>query len=149
MKKKMVLGVVFVVLFVLQGQAVFAQNNNFFPNCQRLYINMNGRMEDVTNRGPAVGIDLAPGRVTIMIVFRDGSDLTYEFANASRGANGGWVLKDGIKMNSNTGSSFPGRYHGEIDDGSSWREMGANDTRTIFILDEQGQRVLYMIVNGL
>jgi len=144
MKKKMVLDVVFVVLFVLQGQAVFAQSNNFNPRIESIVIDINGKLENVTDRViPVAGINIETGLFTIMIMFKDGSDITYQFTDASLERDGSWALGNGTRINSSTGRNFPGNYWGGI--GST--PLGGG--RSIQIYNDRGKPVLGMAVTGL
>jgi len=115
MKKKIVLGVVFVVLFVLQGQAVFAQNLSFQLDVQNggtvMTNDGTGRI-NITSRIQYIGVQVRDSGMVIVI--NDGSTQTYAFSDIDEVDNGyGETTWSNIrKLNPNTGGFLPERFTG-------------------------------------
>jgi hypothetical protein len=93
MKRKMIFGIMMVLaLFVLQGQAVFAQSFSLdgfddfraLPNGYDLNMFNSRRPERHTERTLSVGVGFDrsnPSRMLLMIIYNDGSEITYVFEN--------------------------------------------------------------------
>ena len=114
MKKKMIFGAVVLALFVLQAQAVFAQSDTtLYFRVAGGYLSTDGRnFTDFGGSGAFAAINVEPGNMMIVLTFRDGSDLTYQFRSGSQRNGGGWVFENGRRLTS--GGNLVGNYHGEM-----------------------------------
>ena len=115
MKRKMVFGVIVLALFVLQAQAVFAQNVSF-----RMYFTNGGGArangQNITDRIQSIGGQVRDSSMVIIIEFRDGSDQTFAFIDIDELENvdsGGKTTWSNVRMvNPNTGMFFPELFVG-------------------------------------
>jgi hypothetical protein len=118
MKGKMVFGFIFVLLFFLQGQSVFAQNLSFQLDVQNggtvMANDGTGRI-NITDRVQLIRVQVRDSGMVIQIIFKDGSTQTYAFSDIDEIDDGyGDTTWSNIrKVNPNTGGFFPERFTGK------------------------------------
>jgi len=110
MKRKMVFVSVFFVLFVMQGQAVFAQR--FRMDINGGIVNENGQR--ITDRIQLIAGEVRDSGMAIVIEFKDGSSKTYVFIEIDEVDDGyGNTTWSNIRMvNPNTGNFYTERFTG-------------------------------------
>ena len=144
MKKKMVFGFIFVVFFALQGQAVFAQSDQLNFRVHQANLFPSGKVEDITNRVQGAALGVASGSLMFVLMFKDGSEITFDFTESNRTADG-WSLKGGRRL-SDSGNYLPGYYNGEfkLPPSDEWsRSHGADKYCFVQIKDDRGNWVLF------
>jgi hypothetical protein len=100
MKKKMVFGLVFCALFVLQVQSVFAQRFEVDFRNGGFIQDRSGRITDRVNQ---IGVQVDDRGMVIIIDFKDGSSQTYAFTEIGEvDQRGTFSFINGRKINLST-----------------------------------------------
>ena len=113
MKRKMVFGAIVLALFILQAQAVFAQNVSFqmfFSNGG--HVRTNG--QNIMDRIQSIGGQIRDSGMVIIIEFKDGSYQTFAFIDIDEVDSNGITTWSNVRMvNPNTGGFSSERFTGE------------------------------------